>query len=183
MVRLLSRWAVAAHHLDCWAAILMAGSVPAPSARKAIRAEVLLVGAAAAWGLILLILALVVPIVTLPGPPVPAPPAPSAAAIHLVDAAILHELPRVTLVSYYGYQVLALVALPALISLAVGLLLWIRATRQSRWAGRLAWVASVAVLVGGVVGFVTFLIGLAAVPTGVLLVIACARRGPAEASN
>lgn len=99
---------------------------------------------------------------------------PSAAPRAGGASAVLHAVPRVTLVTHDGFTVLLLVAIPLLASLVVGLLLWLRAGAGSIAAGIAAWTLSVAVLTGAVVGFVTFLIGIAVIPNGILLVAACA---------
>ncbi|PYC65345.1 hypothetical protein C7C46_32655 [Streptomyces tateyamensis] len=138
-----------------------------------------LVGAALAWGLILLVLAAVLPIVTVQGSVV-APATPSSST---GNTGALVGLPRVTLVQHDGYGVLLLVALPTVLSLLVGLLLWLWGTGRFTAAGAAAWIVAGAVLAGGIVGFVTFLIGIAVVPTGVLLLCACVRAAPLSGSR
>lgn len=132
-----------------------------------------LVGAAIAWDVLLLLLAALVPFVTQEPRSVPAPPPGQTGS---TTAATTH----VTLVASNGYGVLALIALPLLASVLVGVLLWINDSMRWRPAGTAAWVVSALVLVAGVVGFVTYLIGGAVIPVGVLLLVACLRSGPAS---
>lgn len=146
-----------------------------------------LVGAAVAWGFVLLILATALPIVTPQAPPSFAPPPPSAYPDGAGAPALpppasgpapaIMRVPQVTLVHYYGHSVLLLVALPALASFVVGLMLWMSVARRSRAAGTGAWIVAAIVLVAGTIGFFTFFftIGLAIVPIGILLIIACSR--------
>jgi len=163
---------------------------PVPSAPKAHRSAVRLVGAAVAWGFVLLILATALPIVTPQAPPSFAPPPPSASPDGAGTPALpppasgpapaIVRVPQVTLVHYYGHSVLLLVALPAFASFVVGLMLWMSVAKRSRAAGIEAWIVAVIVLAAGIIGFFTFLftIGLAIVPIGVLLIIACSRAAP-----
>ena len=134
-----------------------------------------LVAIAAAWGVVLIILAAVLPIVTPQDSPVVVSPTISSSPTTTGIAPALLQVPQVTLVAHYGHSVLLPIALPALASLIVGMLLWLRVTRKSRWAGVIAWVLAGSVLIGGVIGFVTFFfkVGLAIVPIGALLLIAC----------
>lgn len=146
-----------------------------PDAKRKI---LLLAGAASAWGLILILLAIVLPIVTPQGAPAVAPPAPAiragtATALPVPSAPRLVNLPRVTLVGHDGYAVLFLVALPMLISVVVGLLLWWRTAGSPRSVTVIAWVLAIALLVAALIGAVTILVGLAVLPTGILLVILC----------
>lgn len=129
-----------------------------------------LVAAAIAWGVLLLALAGTLPIVTPQSPPGTASATVTAsgtvATTGPTTATSTSEQRRVTLVDDSGYRILWLVALPAVIALIVGVLL-------RRRPGVAAWVLSGAVLLAGVVGFVTILIGIAIVPIGVLLLVAC----------
>ncbi|MCX4750699.1 hypothetical protein OG455_35230 [Kitasatospora sp. NBC_01287] len=153
--------------------------VPVPPAR---RTAVLLAGAAVGWGLVLLALARWLPIVTVQSPPVFATAAPTAAPTAALTGAVgpsdpasqvFVTEPRVSLVAQSGYGVLLLVLLPLLAALVVGLLVRTGAAERSRAAARTAWALAVLVVLAGVAGFVTFLIGGAVVPMGVLLVGAC----------
>ncbi len=130
------------------------------------------VGAAVAWGVMLLVLAAILPVVTRQQPPVLAPP-PGQTSTTVSTAT------HVTLVSNYGYGVLALIALPVLASVLVGVLLRINGSTGRGPAGVAAVVVAMLVLAAGVVGFLTYLIGGAVVPVGVLLLIACLRGAPA----
>lgn len=85
--------------------------------------------------------------------------------------------PRVTLVAHDGAGVLGLASIPLVVALGVGLLLWYAVQRGSRPAVSAAWVLAVLLTVGGVVGFVTFLIGVVVIPVGVLLMIGCWQAG------
>lgn len=156
-------------------------------------AVMVLVGAAIALGFVLLIGAIALPIVTPQSPPSFSPPFTSTSSAGAVASAPSPTaavrpapptagVPQITLVEDDGYAVLLLVALPMFASLMVGLLLRTRVAMGSRSAGTVAWILAIIVLAGGVVGFVTFLIGLAVVPIGLLLVIACARAGPPSVS-
>jgi len=167
---------------------------PVPSPPKAHRSAVRLVVAAVAWGFVLLILAAALPVVTPQAPPSFAPPPPSAnpdgAAPALPPptsgpAPAIARVPQVTLVHYYAHSVVLLAALPALASFVVGLMLWMSVARRSRAAGMGAWIVAVSVLAAGVIGFFTFLfiIGLAIVPIGVLLILACSRAAPLSPSQ
>lgn len=143
----------------------------------------LLVAASAIWGTVLLALAATVPIASLPDPPAitaQTPANPSSAPVSTGGPAILHAVPRVTLVAYAGPRMLLLVMAPLLVSLTVGALLRARVRRGFAACGTTAWILSVVLLAATVVGFVTFLIGITVVPNGILLVIACARSRPSQ---
>jgi hypothetical protein len=141
-----------------------------------------LVGIAAGWAIVLIILAAVLPIVTPQGSPTVSSPTSSSSPATGI-APELPQLLQVTLVAHYGNSVLIPMALPALASLIVGLLLWLKVTRKSRWAGIIAWAFAGVVLIGGVIGFVTFFfkVGLSIVPIGVLLLMACNSVAPQHA--
>lgn len=87
-----------------------------PVTRQGDWTTVVLAGISAGWGLVLIVLAFVLPFVT-PATAWPSPP--------------------ITLVRYNGSGVLLFVVLPLLVSLVVGLLLWPRGNRRSRVAA--AW--------------------------------------------
>ncbi len=133
------------------------------------------VAIASAWGVVLIILAAVLPIVTPQSSPEVSSPTTSPSPATTGIAPALHHIPQVTLVAHYGHSVLLPIALPAVASLIVGLLLWLRVTRRSRWAGVVAWVLAGSVLIGGAIGFLTFFltIGMAIMPIGALLLLAC----------
>ena len=158
----------------------------APSAPRPERVAAFLVGLAAAWSLALLVLALVLPIVTPQSPPAyataTAPVGAGAGALH-ASATTLLPTAQVTLVADSGYLVLLLVAIPLLATLLVGLLLRSAAAgRSGPWAGRAAWALGSALLLAGVVGFLTILIGIAVVPVGGLLLAACGQIVPLGAA-
>jgi hypothetical protein len=149
------------------------------------RSTALTVGAAVAWGLLLLVLAWFLPEVTPQSPPVysqaaptglaptpPATPTPIPTLMPTPSGTLTPE-PRVSLVAYDGRAVLLLVAVPTLVSLVVGLLLWLSVSRRSRAAWRAALALAIAAAVAAFVGTVTFLIGLYALPVGGLLIAAC----------
>jgi hypothetical protein len=70
----------------------------------------------------------------------------------------------------------AVASVPATISLLVaGLLLVGSRGRRRVLVSIAAWALSTALVVAGIVGFVTILVGIVAVPSGVLLVIACSQ--------
>ncbi len=135
----------------------------------------LLVAVASAWGVVLMILAAVLPIVTPQDSPVVVSPTTSSSIATTGIAPALPQVPQVTLVAYYGHSVLFPMALPALASVIVGLLLWLKVRRRSSWPGIIAWAFAGAVLIGGVIGFVTLLfkVGAAIIPVGLCLVMAC----------
>ncbi|WP_370366410.1 hypothetical protein [Catenulispora sp. GP43] len=74
-----------------------------------------------------------------------------------------------------GIAVLGLAAIPLVVALGVGLLLWFAVRRGSRPAALAAWTLAIALTAVAVVGFVTILIGVVVIPVGVLLIIACTR--------
>jgi hypothetical protein len=142
----------------------------------------LLAGAAIVWGVLLIVLACVLPVVTRPAPPVSATATVTSSGTVITTSGAVgpaaYEPGRITLVSDGGYPVLGLVALPTVAALIVGLLLWRLAGARTAAHGSTetsvaAWVVSAAVLLAGIVGFVTIVIGVAVVPMGVLLLLAC----------
>lgn len=80
---------------------------------------------------------------------------------------------RSSIVHHYGFDVLAEVALPFLVCLAVLNLLQRHVIHPSRLVRALAWVLSLALLLAALVGFATFLIGFFVIPCGLLLVAGC----------
>jgi Protein of unknown function (DUF2510) len=108
------------------------------------------VEAALAWSALLLVLAVVLPVYT-------------------VNSSHAGLQPRHSLVRVFGYRVLLLVALPLLISAAVGALLRISVTTRRRGPGTVAYAVSAATLLASIAGFVTIVIGVYAIPVGVLL--------------
>ena len=155
-----------------------------------------LVAAAIAWGFLIILAAMTVPVVTLQAPPVTAtataPPSPGASATPVTpvtpvtpndtgDVQKLYESPRVTVLSHDGLAGVAVASVPATISLLVAGLTWVGSRgRRTVFVPMAAWALSTALVVAGIVGFVTILVGIVAVPSGVLLVIACsqAQSGP-----
>lgn len=71
-----------------------------------------------------------------------------------------------------GPLVLLPAASPLLVALLVGVLLHAGRHGDRRWVLPVAWALSGTLLCAAVVGFVTFLIGIFAMPTGILLVAA-----------
>ena len=142
------------------------------------RLGVLLAGLAAALGAAIVVAAAVVPVVTLQS-------APATSVVTAGDpglppqagASMMTAQPRVTLMAHDGAGVLGLASIPLVVALGVGLLLWYAVQRGSRPAVSAAWVLAVLLTVGGVVGFVTFLIGVVVIPVGVLLMIGCWQAG------
>lgn len=137
-----------------------------------------LVAAAAAWSCVLLILAGTVPFVS--REPAPAysntPASPGAATSTALSTATSTGSAggNLTLVQADGFRVLIPVALPLLASVLVWLLLRRRRTGASASGPALvaARVIASLVLAGAVVGFLTFVIGIVAIPTGALLLAA-----------
>ena len=126
---------------------------PQPGLRTRPRLDRVLIGAAIGWGIVILILAIVYP-------------------VESVNTGHPGVQPMRSLVAVNGYGVLLPAAIPLLIAMIVGLLHCARPS--ARWASIAAWILSGAVLLAGLVGFVTFLIGIYVVPTGALLVVALA---------
>ncbi|MFL6116911.1 MAG: hypothetical protein ACJ786_37005 [Catenulispora sp.] len=160
----------------------MNAAIPYPAkAGRSLKSQVgvQLVSLAAASGAAILVAAAVVPVVTVQSPPTTAVapsgdmPVPSPSG-----PLVLTAQPRVTLVAHDGVAVLGLAAIPLVVALGVGLLLWYAVRRGSRPALLTAWVLAVALAVAAVVGFVTFLIGVVVIPVGALLIAACARTAP-----
>jgi len=128
------------------------------------------------WGVVLFFLALILPVVT-PQTSVIDPNLPAGPSN---DSTKFIHIPQITLVSQYGYSVLILVSIPIVISILVGLLLRFGVRSKISLAISLAWILSGAVLLGGIIGFLTILFtgGLAIVPIGVFLLLACQRTRP-----
>ncbi len=148
-----------------------------------------LVAAAIAWGFLIILAALTVPVVTVQAPPVTATataPASSAAVAPATPnntgyGQKFYESRRVTVLSHDGLAGVAVASVPATISLLVAGLLWVGSRgRRTVLVQIAAWALSTVLVVAGIVGFVTILVGIVAVPSGVLLVIACsqAKWGP-----
>jgi hypothetical protein len=94
--------------------------------------------------------------------------------IETVDTGQPGTQPRFSLVHLHGYAVLV----PAGIPLVGCLLVWVLLTtslHRQQWAVVLAWTASIALTAAAVAGSVTFLIGGFVLPTGALLIAACAQ--------
>ena len=74
---------------------------------------------------------------------------------------------------HWSRRVLALVAIPLGVTVAVWLLLHIRSGRRAwRVALTAAWLLSFAVVIAALLGTVTFLIGIFVLPTGLTLLAA-----------
>ncbi|WP_328913293.1 MULTISPECIES: hypothetical protein [unclassified Streptomyces] len=109
--------------------------------------------AALATGVAVLVLAMVLPIET-------------------VDSGHPGRQPRDTLYQVHGALVLLPAAVPLLVAALVTAALYAGRHDRPRWALPVAWVLSIALLGTAVAGFLTFLIGIFVVPTGVLLAMA-----------
>lgn len=83
-------------------------------------------------------------------------------------------MPMVTLVRIHGPSVLVLAAVPCMVALAVAVLMHVAFTTRWHWAVSGAWVLSSLVILGAVLGTVTFVIGILVLPAGALLVTSCA---------
>jgi hypothetical protein len=157
--------------------------VDPPRAPRRESTTMVLVAAAIAWGFLVILAAMTVPVVTVQAPPVTAtataPPPPSGASVTPNDTGNgqkLYESPRVTVLSHDGLAGVAVASVPATISLLVAGLLWVGSRgRRTVLVPIAAWALSTALVVAGIVGFVTILVGIVAVPSGVLLVIACSQ--------
>jgi hypothetical protein len=162
--------------------------VDPPSGPRRRSTTMVLVAAAIAWGFLVILAAVTVPVVTVQAPPVTAtataPPSPGASATPVTpvtpsatgNGQNFHESPRVTVLSHDGLAGVAVASVPAMISLLVAGLLWTGSRgRRTVLVPMAAWALSTALVLAGVVGFVTILVGIVAVPAGVLLVIACSQ--------
>lgn len=121
--------------------------------------------AAALLGLAVLVGAFTFPVVT----------AQSSSTTVPLGTSGLTPLPRETAYAHLGLHGALIAAAPIASALVVSGLLWISAATRRRLFLVMAWAVSLALLAAGLVGFVTFLIGIVAVPTGALLVVACSR--------
>ncbi|SEN53287.1 hypothetical protein SAMN05216267_1006148 [Actinacidiphila rubida] len=92
--------------------------------------------------------------------------------IETVDNGHAGVQPRHSLLRVHGAAVLLPAAVPLLVALLVAALLYAGRHGGRRWAHAAAWALSTALLAAALVGFVTFLIGVFVLPTGVLLVAA-----------
>ena len=160
--------------------------VDPPGAPRRESTTMVLVAAAIAWGFLVILAAMTVPVVTVQAPPVTAtatapsssPPSPGASVTpnDTGNGQKLYESPRVTVLSHDGLAGVAVASVPATISLLVAGLLWVGLRgRRTVLVPIAAWALSTALVVAGIVGFVTILVGIVAVPSGVLLVIACSQ--------
>jgi hypothetical protein len=130
------------------------GAEPTPLRPGAEQACVRLLAAAAGWSLLLLVLAVVLP-------------------VESIDTGQGGVQPMRSWVAVNGFQVMAFVRIPLLVTLAVGLLLT-RARRHRREAQFVAWVLASALLAAAVTGFLTFFLICAYVLPGAgLLLAAC----------
>ncbi|MCL2734501.1 MAG: hypothetical protein FWE15_31365 [Actinomycetia bacterium] len=109
--------------------------------------------AAVASGAVVLLLAAVLPIET-------------------VDSGRAGVQPRHSLLQVHGATVLLPSAVPLLVAALVTAVLYAGRHGEHRWTLPVAWTLSAVLLAAALAGFVTFLIGLFVVPTGVLLVAA-----------
>jgi len=93
-------------------------------------------------------------------------------------AEVALAIPRVSISTYYGSAGFVPASMPLITCLIVFFLLKLWSTDHDLIVGKLAWLFSFAILAFGIVGFLTFLFtaGLAIVPVGVLLLIACKER-------
>jgi Protein of unknown function (DUF2510) len=130
-----------------------AHSAPEP-ARDRSNASLVLVASAAAWSVFLLVLAVVLPVYT-------------------VNSDHPGVQPMHSLIRVFGYRVLGLVAIPLVVSIAVGVLLRVRNLTEWQWPSAVAWTLSGASLLAAFVGTVTFLVGIWVLPVGLALCIAC----------
>lgn len=139
--------------------------------------------AAFAWGLLVVLGALTLPIVTVqssstsPTVSAPAQPAPSPTPQSSPSSGV-HPSPRITILRADGVRGVAAASAPAATSLLAAGLLRLGWSTGRRAILAVAWTLSAVLLMASIVGFVTFLIGLAGIPTGVLLILACARTAP-----
>ena len=135
--------------------------LPAGPTRWYRQPGIVLVAAAAGWGGLLLVLAFVLPVESdNQGEPIKGAPG-------------WTSYPKRPLVHVNGLSVLWIVAIPLITCLLVGGLLVLH--QRSGWAP--AWMLSITLsgllVLAGVVGTVTILVGILVIPSGVLLVCAC----------
>ena len=92
--------------------------------------------------------------------------------IETVDSDRAGRQPRDTLYQAHGALVLLPAAAPLLLAALVTAALYAGRHGRRRWTLPVAWTLSIALLGTAVAGFLTFLIGIFVVPTGVLLTVA-----------
>jgi hypothetical protein len=92
--------------------------------------------------------------------------------VETVDSGHAGVQPRHSLLQVHGAAVLLPSAVPLLVALLVTAALHAGRSGANRWTLPVAWTLSVALLCAALAGFVTFLIGIFVVPTGVLLTAA-----------
>ena len=92
--------------------------------------------------------------------------------IETVDSDQAGVQPRASIYHLHGAGVLLPAAVPLLVALLVSAVLYTGRNGRRRWTLPVAWTLSVALLCAAVVGFLTFLIGVFVIPTGVLLTVA-----------
>ncbi|MBY8877033.1 hypothetical protein [Actinacidiphila acidipaludis] len=92
--------------------------------------------------------------------------------VETVDTGRPGVQPRHSLLQVHGAAVLLPSAVPLLVALLVTGALYAGRHGGRRWTLAVAWTLSVALLAAALAGFVTFLIGIYVVPTGVLLTAA-----------
>jgi hypothetical protein len=139
-----------------------------------------LLGLAIGWSLLLLVLAATVPIASEQSSSSSSSSAPTASsALSPAEPEPLESVsesfsapPRHSLLHEAGRRSLGVVAIPLVGSVLVGLLL----RDRRRWIQILAWTISILLTVAALVGFVTIVVGIVALPTGGLLIGACAAR-------
>jgi hypothetical protein len=124
---------------------------------------------ALAWSVALLIAAVTVPVYSGTG---------TAGGSGSSAVVITHT--SATLVGENGFAVLAVIAVPLLIVLAVGYLLWRRASDPAGGAGALAWTLTALLAAGNLLAMVT--VGIFVLPVTVALVVACALSRPRPGS-
>jgi len=122
----------------------------------------ILAGLAVAWGLLLIPAAIAVPAYT-----------PNSSAGTYNPQTQLITYPRITLFKEFGYPMLFVAAIPLVLAILIGLLIETSLRRGTVDPLLAAWVLSALLLIGGVIGLLTILIGVALVPVGVLLLAAC----------
>lgn len=159
-----------------------AGGGPPGGPRR--RSPALVLAAAAiAWGVLVMVAATTVPVVTLQDAPAtatataPSSTSSSGESVTPDDTGnhqTFHASPRVTVLRHDGPAGVAIASVPAVVALLVAGLLWVASRRQRTVLVPVAaWALSVVLVLAGIVGFVTILVGAVAVPSGVLLVLAC----------
>jgi hypothetical protein len=89
--------------------------------------------------------------------------------VHTVNTGRAGVQPRHTAVQDFGYPALLLSAVPLIVSVGVGALVRHHRTTGRSWSLVLAWLLAATMLLAGLVGLVTIVVGFWLIPAGLLL--------------